>query len=69
MNNQTLLYLYFDSIERTLKDRETIISNWLLRGSTPITYNDLTELMRIRSQLDIIGKIELDLNSLLFYND
>jgi len=69
MNNQTLLYLYFDSIERTLKDRETIISNRLLRGSTPITYNDLTELMRIRSQLDIIGKIELDLNSLLFYND
>lgn len=68
MSPQTLLYLYFDAQERLLNGRIIDITNRCLRSCSDLTYNDLVELMQLTVKLDLLHKIELDLNALLFYN-
>lgn len=69
MNNETLLYLYFDALELSVKSRIDDITSRLIRSTVPITYNELCELLRLSAKQEIIKKIELDINNLLFYDN
>lgn len=68
MSPQAMLYLYFDAQERSFNGRIIDITNRCLRSGSDLTYNDLVELTQLTVKLDLLHKIELDLNALLFYN-
>lgn len=69
MNNETLLYLYFDALEMSVKSRIDDMTSRLIRSTVPITYNELAELLSLTAKQEIIKKIELDINNLLFYDN
>lgn len=68
MSPQTMLYLYFDAQERLFNGRIIDITNRCLRSGSDLSFNDIVELMQLTVKLDLLHKIELDLNALLFYN-
>lgn len=68
MSPQTMLYLYFDAQERLINGRIIDITNRCLRSGSDLTYDDIVELLQLTVKLDLLHKVELDLNALLFYN-
>lgn len=68
MNAQTLLYLYFDAQERSLKNKIININNMIRAGTPELSYSQICTLLQTTAQLEILKKIELDINALLFYD-
>lgn len=68
MNVQSLLFLYFDAQERSLKNKIINISNLIRVGSPDLSYSQICTLLQTTAQLEILKKIELDINALLFYD-
>lgn len=52
MNNETLLYLYFDALEMSVKSRIDDITSRLIRSNVSISYNELCELLRLSAKQD-----------------
>ncbi len=61
----TMLYLYFDASQSKLKNRINDIVNRLLRSSMPVTYADLSELLKLHAQLEYSVRVERELYDML----
>lgn len=68
MNHQTLLYLYFEAQERLYNGRMIDITNRCLRSGGDLSSDDVFELLVLKLKLELLRKVELDINALLFYD-